>query len=41
MREKGARRERGEAFVLKTSMNTETRATHIYALERAAHVFSS
>lgn len=42
MREKGARKERGEAFLLlKMPMNAKTKLTHICAIERAAHIFIS
>jgi hypothetical protein len=42
VREKGVRKERGEAFLLlKMPVNAETRLTHICAIERAAHIFIS
>lgn len=42
MREKGVRKERGEAFLLlKMPMNAEIKLTHICAVVRAAHIFIS
>ncbi len=38
MRERGVRKEQGEAFLLKTPMNAETRPTHICWIERAAYI---
>lgn len=40
MREKGARKERGEAFLLlKMPVNVEIRLTHICAIGRAADIY--